>query len=254
VRALGLRAAERALDRLADRRGDRFATPKLFGALVLGDQLYLHYNHLAPEEGPELRPITPVTRADAAFALDAAVDASSSWLLPSMSRYTTIELPRMSDRRRAVVEFALRWTGWPYVYGGEWHRPTPDGYCCGAQTVGGFDCSGFVWWTLRRGDSLYDNTHLRPYRGWRVDERTASTQAAAADVRIGLADLRPGDIVFFDTDGAGSGWRSIDHSGIALGNGWMIHSSGGRAGVTIDQIDAGWWRGTYKWGRRVIGT
>jgi len=254
VRALGLRAAELALDRLADRDGERLAIPKRFGALVLGDQLYLHYNHPSPEEGPERLPRSPITRADAAYALAAAAAASSSWLLPSMDRYTTIALPRMNDRRRAVVEFGLRWTGWAYVYGGEWHRPTPDGYCCGAQTVGGFDCSGFVWWTLRRGDELYDNTNVRPYRGWTLDERTASTQAAAADTRIKVADLKPGDIVFFDTDGEGSGWHSIDHSGVALGNGWMVHSSGGRAGVTVDKIDDGWWRDAYKWGRRVIGT
>ncbi|MFA5889988.1 MAG: NlpC/P60 family protein [Actinomycetota bacterium] len=34
----------------------------------------------------------------------------------------------------------------------------------------------------------------------------------------------------------------MGHAGIYLGNGWFIHSSGSRAGVSIDQLADGFWR------------
>jgi cell wall-associated NlpC family hydrolase len=42
----------------------------------------------------------------------------------------------------------------------------------------------------------------------------------------------------------------VSHAGIALGNGWLIHSSGSRAGVTISNL-ATYWPSGLAFGRRV---
>ena len=255
IDALDVEAAARGLNRIQTEDGVALAVPPAFGQLVLADQLHLHYNHpTGPGEALELYPAQPVTRADAAYALSQAVSAAGSWQISSLTKYEEIVLPSLSEARVQAVEFAFRYAGFPYVYAGEWHRATPDGYCCGLQYHGGFDCSGFTWWVLNEPTAGWDNTHVRPYQGWPLPQRASYQMAEATKTRRAMDELRPLDAVFFDTDGQGTGWRGVDHVGVFLGNGWMIHSSGSRAGVTIDLITEGWWAGAFAWGRRVVPT
>jgi cell wall-associated NlpC family hydrolase len=39
---------------------------------------------------------------------------------------------------------------------------------------------------------------------------------------------------------------------VYLGGGWMIHSSSGRDGVSIDWVRQGWYRDRFVWSRRVV--
>lgn len=41
------------------------------------------------------------------------------------------------------------------------------------------------------------------------------------------------------------------HAGMYLGNGWVIHSTGGRDGVVVEPFD-GWLRDQFTWGRRIL--
>jgi len=41
----------------------------------------------------------------------------------------------------------------------------------------------------------------------------------------------------------------VDHTGIYLGNGWFIHSSG--FGVAVARLD-GWYASGFAWGRRPL--
>ena len=257
VLALGLAEAAGGLRALATADGGRLALPPGFAYLVLADNLHLHFNHASPTERQELYPSESVRRRDAAYALSMAIDARGSWMLWEAQRFTDIVLPKMNDTRREVLEFALAYAGWPYVYAGEWYRETPDGYCCGPQKQGGFDCSGFMWWVLAEPQFGFDNTHVRPYSGWPLRERRASYMAERVrDNRVTFDDLKPADGIFYDTDGSGGsspGWRHIDHGGIYLGNGWMIHSSGSRGGVTINWVGRdSWWSPHFVWGRRIV--
>jgi len=197
---------------------------------------------------------SPVSRAFLAYALWQA-KTLSQWELSSIQSYSKIVLPQMSDIEKQVVNFAFKYAGYPYVYAGEWYKPTGSGYCCGTQLQGGFDCSGFAWWVLKSPAGTWNNTSIRGYYGWSLLERGAAAMTGDAPVRIYYSKLQPGDLLGFNTDGQGTGWQGVDHAGIYLGNGWMVHSSGSRGGVSVDFIGSGsWWYSRFVWGRRLLPT
>ena len=63
-----------------------------------------------------------------------------------------------------------------------------------------------------------------------------------------IRNLKAGDILFFG-HGRNSKPSEVDHTGIYLGNGWMVHSSGN--GVTIVPFD-GWYSRSFAWARRPL--
>ena len=71
----------------------------------------------------------------------------------------------------------------------------------------------------------------------------------AESKRIPFAKLAPGDVLFFGPNGSRSQSSSIGHTGIYLGGGWMIHSSG--QGVAVSPL-TGWYRQQFAWGRRPL--
>lgn len=116
-----------------------------------------------------------------------------------------------------VVTTAKQYMGNKYVYGGT--TPNP-----------GFDCSGFTAYVLKQyGVSL---------------SRTAAGQAKNG-VAVNKSDLKPGDLVVFGKSG-------INHVGIYIGNGRMIHAANASRGVTTDTINSGYYNTNYAGGRRVI--
>jgi cell wall-associated NlpC family hydrolase len=251
VRALGLGAEIAALNGIKTSDGAALQHPEGFAELVLAQQLGLHYNHPTSAEIRELLPSTAVRRADAAYALWRAWSARGTYRISALERYRSIVLPAMTPTRRRVVEFALSYAGYPYLYAGEWHTKTPRKYCCGAQPQGGFDCSGFAWWVLKKPGDGYNNTKVRPYVGWRLGERSSRYMARATKTKLSLRQTRPTDLLLFDGNG-GKSWRGVDHAGLALGGGWMIHSSSGRDGVSIDWVRQGWYKDRFVWARRIV--
>ena len=61
--------------------------------------------------------------------------------------------------------------------------------------------------------------------------------------------LAPGDVVFFGAKGPRSKPAQVDHMGIAVGNGWMVHSSS--SGTTLVPL-TGWYRDRFAWARRPL--
>jgi cell wall-associated NlpC family hydrolase len=98
-----------------------------------------------------------------------------------------------SDIRQQIVAYAKKFIGVKYVFGG--------------STPKGFDCSGFVSYVYKH----FDMTLAR-----------ASRDMGAAGTVVKKADLQPGDLVFFDTNG---GLNAITHVGIYIGSGKFIHAS-----------------------------
>jgi cell wall-associated NlpC family hydrolase len=252
LNALGLQRSVAGLRRIATADGASFGRNAGWAALAIASEMRLHFNHPSAQEKLEIGPSQAVPRSEVAYSLLQTYRAKSSWTVWSARRFESVVLPAMTSARRKAVAFAFNYVGYPYVYAGEWYRPTTSGYCCGAQPVGGFDCSGFSWWTLKAPMTGWAPTVVRSYRGWSLPQRSSFDMARRTTKRIVFRDLLPMDVMLFRSDLSRTDYGSIDHAGLYLGNGWMIHSSGGRAGVTLSWAGDGWWRDHFVFGRRVI--
>ena len=95
----------------------------------------------------------------------------------------------------AIIAEAEKYLGYPYVWGG-------------SSPATSFDCSGFVSY-------VYNNCGV----GWSVG-RLGAEGLRQLCTRVSAANVRPGDLVFFqgtyDTTGA-------SHVGIYVGNNMMLH-------------------------------
>lgn len=125
-----------------------------------------------------------------------------------------------SDHAQELVRSALQFLGVPYRRGGN-----------SAET--GFDCSGFVRTTFQQALGL-----MLP--------RRAAEQAAATH-KIGKDELRPGDLVFFNTLR-----RAYSHVGIYLGEGRFIHAPRRGATVRVESMDTRYWRTRFNGARRAL--
>lgn len=112
-----------------------------------------------------------------------------------------------SDRGREVVEYAKRFLGGRYVYGGN-------------SLTRGVDCSGFT-------------QQIMKYFGVNI-ERSSRAQYASNGYKISEKDLMPGDLVFYGSNG-----RTIDHVAIYAGNGQIIHASDARSGIKMSALRYG---------------
>ncbi len=243
VAALGLLPASRAV-RIAARDAGLDPIPSL-GTEVVARLLGLRTNHPAADDSLELLPGQPVTRAEAAYSLARAL-AVGDWQRQQVLDATAgFSFGELTEWQRLVLARALRFVGYPYVWTGtsEKRRQTLRD---GKVVPGGFDCSGFVWRVYK----------LQPFPGAPALADTLkgrTTYAMSAEVpgagRIGADALEPGDVVFFGSRGPLSKPAEIGHMGIALGNGWIVHSSS--RGVTLDRL-SGWYATRFAWARRPL--
>ncbi len=118
-----------------------------------------------------------------------------------------------------VISYARSLIGTPYHYGGDSPRT-------------GFDCSGFVRHVFyhEHGVTLPHNT----------------MELARVGKSVGNSDLRPGDLVFYNTQS-----ESYSHVGIYLGNERFIHAP--RTGKYVEIVDMrmDYWRKRYDGARRI---
>ena len=133
-----------------------------------------------------------------------------------------LALAHLNGSAEARVEGLFReaqadWDATPYRYGGATRR--------------GIDCSALMV-TWFRG--LFD---------------LALPRTAAAQYRMGESvsrhDLRPGDLVFFNTTGG------ISHVGVYVGSGEFAHSASS-AGVSVALLSDEYWGPRYRGARRVL--
>lgn len=126
--------------------------------------------------------------------------------------------PAVSGKGSTVVETAKKYLGAKYVYG--------------ASGPNSFDCSGFTSYVFKlHGVSL---------------SRTAKGQYSNGTA-VSRANLQPGDLVMFGPSASG-----INHVGIYIGGGKIIHAENPSSGVTIDTINSGYYNKNYVGARRVI--
>lgn len=121
-----------------------------------------------------------------------------------------VQFPRSSNR---LVNAAQSFIGTPYVWGGS------------KSGDGGLDCSGFVYNALNAAGYNVGRTTAQGYRNY--------------GQRVSTNSLQPGDLLFFGSP------NNASHIGIYIGNGQMIHSSGGSRntrsnpgkGVTVQNVN-----------------
>lgn len=116
-----------------------------------------------------------------------------------------------------LINTATRLIGVPYVFGGE--------------TTAGFDCSAFVQYVFREAGIQLP--------------RTADVQFELGR-KVMREDLRPGDIVFFETYEPGA-----SHNGIYIGDGRFIGANSG-TGVAIAYLGDSYWASHYYGARRLF--
>ncbi|WP_092939369.1 C40 family peptidase [Paracidovorax wautersii] len=126
----------------------------------------------------------------------------------------------VTDRTTTLVSTAMGFLGVPYRRGGS-----------SAET--GFDCSGFVRTIFEQAKGL-------------VLPRRAKEQAAATEV-IDKKDLKPGDLVFFNTMR-----HAFSHVGIYLGDGKFIHSPRSGSEVRVEDMTGKYWQRRFNGARRVL--
>lgn len=134
--------------------------------------------------------------------------------------YTTEEVTQVAPTTIGgqIVEYAYKYLGTPYVYGGE----TPEE---------GFDCSGFVQYVYsqfgyklnRTSEDQYENGTYVPY-----DE------------------LQVGDLVFFSRSG-----KVIGHVGIYVGDGYFIHATSPGDVVRVTALSTDYYTTRYVGARRI---
>ncbi len=241
VRAVGLGAAAQTVLQRLSAAGLR--PPARAGTETVARLLKLRYNHPAAYDHRELRPTDAVTRAETAYSLARVLQLSEDAISSVQELADAWTLPRLSEWQRRVLMRAVRFVGFPYVWGGTSERPHAP---FGVPTRGGFDCSGFVWRVYKLERFAGAPQLARTLRG-------RTTYAMSGEVptakRIAAAKLQPADLVFFGAKGPKSKPAQIDHMGIYLGNGWFIHSS--RHGVAVVPL-AGWYQKRLAWGRRPL--
>jgi Cell wall-associated hydrolases (invasion-associated proteins) len=245
VLALGLQTSADALDNLHTSNGHTFATQANFGTTLLGMRLGLRHNAWG-DESKDVGPKTALNRAQVAYSLWRAKTEPTHAVAQLATEYETIELPPLTPQMIQVVQFGIRYVGYPYIWAGEWGKPSPEPQALGGQPIPGFDCSGFSWWLLRtNAPSIgWRVAPPRPYAGWALPQRWSFDMGTIGHVR--WDQLQPGNLAFYHE---GNG---IHHVDTYIGNGWALDSSAGVSGVTIMWVGTGWYRNHFVHGRRII--
>lgn len=166
-----------------------------------------------------------VAASAAATASPAAGDDPMAQLLHErglLQPAITVEAPdpgfvgRVRDRAGDIILSAMNFLGVPYRRGG--------------NGVDGFDCSGFT-------RHIFESTI-----GFVLPRKVDDQARAPGLVKVRREELKPGDLVFFNTLR-----RTFSHVGIYIGDGKFIHSP--RSGATVRVEDM---RGSY-WNKRFTG-
>jgi cell wall-associated NlpC family hydrolase len=132
---------------------------------------------------------------------------------PVIGAQPTVPMGLLPPGHPEAAQIALSYLGVPYLWGG--------------STPSGFDCSGLVSYVYNQLGVLLPHF-----------------AAAQWDygVPVTIAQLQPGDLVFFD---------ALDHVGIYLGNGLFVDAPHTGAFVRIDSLQEKWYSKKYVGARRI---
>ncbi len=148
---------------------------------------------------------------------DRAAEKKKEQVKKRLSRgETSIELVS-SDGQSDLISYAYDFIGKPYVWG--------------ATGPKSFDCSGFTKYVYGAF-----GVNLPHYTGAQIGEGSS----------VSRADLKHGDLIFFNTDGP------VSHVGIYVGGGEFIHASSGSGKVKVSDLGESYYDSRYAGARRIF--
>lgn len=153
-------------------------------------------------------------------ALSCAVTAAAAEPSPAKPGLVARTMASAADASAEVVLRALSLLGVNYRYGGN----TPDS---------GLDCSGLV-------KLVYHETI-----GMVLPRR--SDDMSRVGETVPMADLQPGDLVFFNTMRF-----AFSHVGIYIGNGQFVHAPSRGKQVRVEELNKDYWLRRFDGGRRLL--
>lgn len=110
-------------------------------------------------------------------------------------------------------------------------------YVWGATGKNAFDCSGLTSYVYKKN-------------GIRLPRRAIAQSKVGK--RIPRSQLKPGDLVFFDTSKHHKGY--VNHVGIYIGNGKFIHASSAKKKVVITSLNKPFYAKRFKVARRLASS
>ncbi len=122
------------------------------------------------------------------------------------------------EKALEVVSFSQQYLGTPYVWGG-------------TSLTSGVDCSGFVY-------CIYKNFGI-------TLQRSSKGMYASNGVYVDRSQLKPGDLLFFNTNGNG-----VSHVGMYIGNNQYIHAAD--VNVKISDLNSSYSQRTYVGAKRIL--
>lgn len=128
-------------------------------------------------------------------------------------------LQNLTDRASELALQAMGMLGIRYQFGGN----TPEG---------GLDCSGLVRHIFKQA--------------WDTNLPRTSEEISRVGQKIEANELRPGDLVFYNTLK-----RGFSHVGIYLGDNRFIHSPSSGGHVRIESMDVAYWKKRFNGARRI---
>ncbi len=131
------------------------------------------------------------------------------------ARQDSAQTERMND----LVLYAISLAETPYQYGGN-------------STRSGFDCSGYVGHVYKEMLDI------------KLPRTTKGLSSVGEPLR--KSDLRPGDLVFFNTQR-----RPFSHVGIYVGERKFVHSPKTGSRIRVENMDINYWKSRYNGARRI---
>lgn len=128
----------------------------------------------------------------------------------------------VADKTETLINNAMQLIGVRYRWGGN----TPQS---------GLDCSGFVRY-------VFNDTF-----GFLLPRKSA--QMSKVGLQIGKEELRPGDLVFFNTMR-----HAFSHVGIYVGDNKFIHAPSKGKSIRVDDMTKVYWEKRYNGARRLDNT
>lgn len=115
-----------------------------------------------------------------------------------------------------IISTGSQFMGVPYQFGAQ------------AGNTSSFDCSSFTQYVFGQNG---------------IKLPRSSRQQSTVGTFVPRSQLQKGDLVFF--------YSPIHHVAIYMGDGKLLHTFG-KGGVTITNLNSGWWNSHYATARRVL--